>query len=610
MLALLTVCCQSAYATTYYLDSTNGSDANSGKSISSPWKTLAKVNSTALKPGDAVLLKRSAIWNETLSVSGTGAPASPIVFDAYGSGNPPIISGADTVNPSLWRSYLGQIYVAHVGAITPPNQLYVDGVYSELARFPATGYLKTTSPSPDASTVIDSKMGAALNQNSVVGATIVLKTADYSAQNSTVAQYSPSGVVNVSPAFGEVNYPYNSASGYGFYFRNRLWMLRAPNQWFYDASGGDIYLWTAAGGSPAAHRVQISQRSFGINAHNYSFINVNNIEVDFPINSGISSYNSTDIVVNSGIFRGGQNGAFASGCTGCLVENSLFEGTLAYGVSIYGNASVVFHNTIKDNANVQIALDSPAAAIQTSGISNTISNNTIENSGSPGIIALGNGTIGGGSNIHIINNNVTSTCLKTNDCGAIYTWQSNRSDTSTGGQIVGNVVKNVIGNIAGTNNKYTEADGIYIDNGQHDFIIQNNKIDNADLDIFINGGYNNNISANLAHTARVDAVQVASPQGFPYGYTHNNIISGNVLESIAHEIPVNYFNPAGPSNTLGTTSDNIYCHPGESFAIQQQSSNNIQRYSLTAWQRYSGQDAQSIDISAACPQEALPKPAS
>ncbi|HZP00406.1 MAG TPA: hypothetical protein VFD30_08935, partial [Terriglobia bacterium] len=45
-------------ATTYYVDSAAGNDANSGQSSSAPWKTLAKVNSVALNPGDSVLFKR------------------------------------------------------------------------------------------------------------------------------------------------------------------------------------------------------------------------------------------------------------------------------------------------------------------------------------------------------------------------------------------------------------------------------------------------------------------------------------------------------------------------------------------------------------------------
>ena len=42
---------------TYYVSSSSGNDANSGTSENQSLKTLSKVNSLNLKPGDKVLLK-------------------------------------------------------------------------------------------------------------------------------------------------------------------------------------------------------------------------------------------------------------------------------------------------------------------------------------------------------------------------------------------------------------------------------------------------------------------------------------------------------------------------------------------------------------------------
>jgi len=40
-----------AWATTYYVDATNGNDGNNGTSESTPWKTIAKVNASRFNPG-------------------------------------------------------------------------------------------------------------------------------------------------------------------------------------------------------------------------------------------------------------------------------------------------------------------------------------------------------------------------------------------------------------------------------------------------------------------------------------------------------------------------------------------------------------------------------
>jgi hypothetical protein len=41
-----------AWAATYYVDATNGNDANNGTSESTPWKTIAQVNASTFNPGD------------------------------------------------------------------------------------------------------------------------------------------------------------------------------------------------------------------------------------------------------------------------------------------------------------------------------------------------------------------------------------------------------------------------------------------------------------------------------------------------------------------------------------------------------------------------------
>ncbi len=83
--------------TKYYIDATNGNDANPGNSITAPWKTVAKVNSTKFTPGDSVLFKCGEVWNGvSLHPLGSGTAGRPIVVSKYGNGNLPKIV-ADTI---------------------------------------------------------------------------------------------------------------------------------------------------------------------------------------------------------------------------------------------------------------------------------------------------------------------------------------------------------------------------------------------------------------------------------------------------------------------------------------------------------------------------------
>ena len=108
---------------TYYVDSVNGLDSNPG-TLAEPWKTIAKVNSTTLAPGQSVGFASGDVWRETLTPSSSGTALSPITFGAYGSGAEPIITGANLL--SSWTSYSANVWQASV--TTQPNQVFFNGV--------------------------------------------------------------------------------------------------------------------------------------------------------------------------------------------------------------------------------------------------------------------------------------------------------------------------------------------------------------------------------------------------------------------------------------------------------------------------------------------------
>src|ERR1035437_5643412 len=93
----------------YYYVANNGNDANSGTSTSSPWKTISKVNSKSFNPGDNILFRRGDTWPEILTPQGSGNASKPITYDAYGSGNLPIIDGGTINNNCI--SLIGVNYI-------------------------------------------------------------------------------------------------------------------------------------------------------------------------------------------------------------------------------------------------------------------------------------------------------------------------------------------------------------------------------------------------------------------------------------------------------------------------------------------------------------------
>lgn len=80
---LIFVFCALALPATYFVDSEEGSDTNDGDSLQSPWKTLEKVNSVELKPGDRVLFRSGVVFKGVLAPKGKGTEAAPIVISRF-----------------------------------------------------------------------------------------------------------------------------------------------------------------------------------------------------------------------------------------------------------------------------------------------------------------------------------------------------------------------------------------------------------------------------------------------------------------------------------------------------------------------------------------------
>lgn len=109
-LVVLSYSFPSAFATTYYVHP-YGNDINNGLSISTPWATLAKVNSRTFAPGDQILFARGGEWRESLVASSDGTSANPITYGAYGDGANPKFWGSDVLQNSKFIPLGGNAYV-------------------------------------------------------------------------------------------------------------------------------------------------------------------------------------------------------------------------------------------------------------------------------------------------------------------------------------------------------------------------------------------------------------------------------------------------------------------------------------------------------------------
>ncbi|MDD5695021.1 MAG: right-handed parallel beta-helix repeat-containing protein [Bacteroidales bacterium] len=76
---------------TYYVDPVSGNDTNTGMSPTKAYRSLEKLRSLALHPGDSILLKSGAVFTEPFYLSCKGDSLKPVIVGKYGGSARPHI---------------------------------------------------------------------------------------------------------------------------------------------------------------------------------------------------------------------------------------------------------------------------------------------------------------------------------------------------------------------------------------------------------------------------------------------------------------------------------------------------------------------------------------
>ncbi len=112
---------------TYYVSSASGSDSNDGLSPKSPWRTLDRVNSAILKPGDRVLFRRGDLWRGQLRPI-SGDETGRVTYGAYGEGPKPRIFGSiERSSTQDWQDQGGGVWRSDGFSIDVGNVIFEAG---------------------------------------------------------------------------------------------------------------------------------------------------------------------------------------------------------------------------------------------------------------------------------------------------------------------------------------------------------------------------------------------------------------------------------------------------------------------------------------------------
>ena len=113
---------------TYYVSSLNGNDNNDGLSENTPFRTLDKINQTAINPGDKILLEKGSVFSgEYLHLKGVGDIAGEVIEIAS--------YGANDTMPRIDANGTGVWYLDYGTVLDVPTHIYKGNVSSAVLLY-------------------------------------------------------------------------------------------------------------------------------------------------------------------------------------------------------------------------------------------------------------------------------------------------------------------------------------------------------------------------------------------------------------------------------------------------------------------------------------------
>jgi hypothetical protein len=452
-------------ATNYYVRN-GGNDSGAGTSEATAWASLIKVNSEwssgTFIAGDTIFFRRGDTWHGTIDITRSGTQASPIVINAYGSGNKPIIDGFATL-ASWTRVGTSSIYYASLSPESAPNMLIVDDTMRVIGRYPNTGWLTMdvinssgTVPVGDPVTITDNDLPSSPDFD---GAEMVIRFDRWTILRAPITNHNGTSLTFTTPY---ASLPY---ANWGYFIQNHLATLDQFGEWYYDSSTSRLYM-DFTGSSPGSHVVRVSSVDNLVRG-NYAYatgISVNNLHLRGSNSNAIYFYdNVTDIdVIGCDIEFSGRNAIYMHGGIRSIVTNNNISHSNYNGIFLrFASYANIGYNNISNTANYPghtgLVDDHYSQGIicEYSSGNNVIEHNNILNTAYIPIRF-------GGENTVVRYNYIDNYCYIKDDGAGIYVF----NDRTAGKQVFRNIVKNGIGAPDGTATPGSNsAHGLYTDGG-------------------------------------------------------------------------------------------------------------------------------------------------
>jgi parallel beta-helix repeat protein len=538
-----------SYSKNYYFSSSGNDALNTGISETSPYKTIAKLNTLILNPGDKILFKRGESFNGQINVSNSGATSANISYDAYGTGDLPVINGGIVIGN--WKHQSGNMYVADVPYLNlPVQQLLLDGSSMTLARYPNSGFLINNSTN---SKVNLSSKSLTQPDSYWNGANLIVRTERWMYETKIVKSFAKESLLVESPTSYEIK------SGIGFFLNNKFTELDTPGEWYHDVIGKKLYIILPPLTNPINFKVEVSNHSYGFNMNYKNHISISNLAIYNQKLDGIYLYGCNDIYITNNIFSYSNRNGIGAGylkSSRIKVINNTFNHIGNNGIDLStGNISTIQGNTLK---NISMHPENCGLGIGIHASYNSyIGNNILDSIGYNGIHGHNGDTI--------TYNYISNTCLTKDDGAGIYFYKSDHI------VVKNNVITNSIGNGISTSiQNSTFAVGIYLDDSSSYCTINSNTVLNGDYGIFVHNSFNNTITSNILYNNRKAQMCLQNDRMVSETVNvKNNAIHENIFYSVhPDQLNLRFWTYKDNVKDFGTFNNNTYCNPYNNVIIK------------------------------------------
>jgi hypothetical protein len=513
----------------FHVDSRLGRDSNDGRSAARAWRSLARLATAPLAPGDRVELACDSIWRETLRLRSSGMASAPIVVAAPAAGcsQLPTIDGSVELPAARWVRQSTGVWRQPFTSV--PLQLFSAAGHWVDAHHPNRSASGPTWLSMATDGNLSTANGRDVSTRLSAGADLVLPTATRLGPGTRVRVRTAAFVIDDLPVASTdgrvlnlaVPSTYPLKAGWGYLLTGQAWMVDSPGEWFHDAASRRLLAAPLGSSTPPQLPASATVLPLGIDLQGRSHVVIDGLAVR-KVGTGALLRGGQGLQLRNSRFEDiADRGIDAADSQAVALESNRLERTgldavFAGGIGAEAAQGLVVRNNLVRQSGVLIdgtairSLPRRSYGAVLAGQSATVSGNVIVDSGYIGIRVFERSVVDG--------NVVIGSCTVLDDCGAIYTLGA-----GNGSRITGNVVLAVRGNPGGKPGaaQGPQAQGLYLDDNASGVQVEGNTVIDADHGVQLHDASANAVTANHLYGNRV--AQLWLQETSPGALTDNRV---------------------------------------------------------------------------------------